>query len=553
MIRAISRFFPIAFVLLAGCPGGGDDPSTGGDTGGTMIVVQPSEPATLFPPNTKGTDEWVVVGAIFDRLAELGQDLNVTDDKAFTGRLATRWEWASDSLSIAFFLDPRIHWHDGAPLRAKDVLYTFRVNTSDSIVTENESKLSNIDSVSVRDSLTAVFWFKRRLPHQLFDATYHMYILPSHLLDTIPQKSLLASRFARAPIGTGRFRFTRWENQQLEITTDTSNARGRAKLDRVIWTFGVDAGAATVKLTAGQADFYEKILPQHLPEIAASKSFRLEPYPTLQYEFLLYNLHARGGNGPHPLFGDVNVRRALAMAVDRAGMARNVLDTMGGVALAPAPRVLIPDTAGLRQIPFDPAGARALLDSLGWIPNPKDGIRERNGVRFSFEVMAQMSSEVRRQLAKLLEQQFRAVGIEAKAVTLETKAMGPKVMGKDFDAFMWAWQMTPGRLGMAQTWRSDGEQNYGGYRSAEFDTMLDSAMTSMRTDLYKQRWTAVFQRLIDDQPGLWMAEARTPVAIHQRIHNVPLRGDGWQTGLADWFVDSAQRIDRDKIGLRSAR
>ena len=384
---------------------------------------------------------------------------------------------------------------------------------------------------------------------------YYMYILPAHLLDTIPQRSLLASSFAKAPVGTGRFRFVRWETgSRLEIMADTANARGRAKLDRIIWTFAGDAGAATVKLFANEADFYEKILPQHLPQVAASQQFRLEPYPALRYDYLQYNLRRRGaGDAPHPLFGDVRVRRAIAMAVDRGGMARNVLDTLGSIALTAAPRALIPDTTGLRQIPFDPAGARALLDSLGWVPNRSDGIRERNGVRFSFEIMAQMSSDVRKQFAKLLEQQLLAVGIEARPLTLEGKSMYERVIAKDFDAFMWSWQMTPGRLGMAQTWRSDGEQNYGGYRNPEFDMMLDSAMTSMRTSLYSERWTAVFQRLIDDQPGLWMAEARTPVAIHQRIRNTPLRADGWEAGVADWSVDPARRIERDRIGLRSPR
>jgi ABC-type transport system substrate-binding protein len=131
--------------------------------------------------------------------------------------------------------------------------------------------------------------------------------------------------------------------------------------------------------------------------------------------------------------------------------------------------------------------------------------------------------------------------------------MGEQIMKQDFDAFVYAWQMTPGRLGMAQTWRSDGEQNFGKYSSPEFDVLLDSAMTSLRSASRTQRWTSVFQRLIDDQPALWLAESRTPVAIHRRIRNTTLRADGWESGLADWSIDPSQRIDRDRIGLRSAR
>ncbi|HYW31055.1 MAG TPA: peptide ABC transporter substrate-binding protein [Gemmatimonas sp.] len=563
MLRAISRFAPIA-LLLAVCTscggtdtGGDSDTGTGAgsDIGGTLIEVQPAEPSTLFPPKVSGNDAGVIVGALFDRLANIGPALQTTGDQEFTPALATGWSWGQDSLSIAFTLDPKMRWHDGAPVRAKDVQFTFATYTAPEVEAVDASVLGNIDSVSVRDSLTPVFWFKRRLPYQFFDATYHMYILPSHLLDTIAPGALKASAFARAPIGTGRFRFVSWTpKQRIEIIADTLNARGRAKLDRVYYTFTSDYATATVKLFADEADFYEGIRPVNIPQVQASSALRLEPMPTLRYEYMAYNLRQKGDSAaPHPLFGDVNVRRALAMAVDRASLARNVHDTLGAVALSAGPRTLIPDSAALKQIPYDPTAARKLLDSLGWVPSAKDGIRERNGVRFSFELMAPSSSQSRVRFTELLQQQFLAIGVEARPVVLEGPAMGGRVMAGDFDTFVNAWNMKPGRLGMAQTWRTRGVQNYGRYASPEFDRMLDSAMTSLRSDLSAQRWTAVFQRLIDDQPGLWLAEASAPAAIHRRIRNAPLSADGWQRGLADWSVDPAQRLDRDKIGLRSAR
>ncbi|MES2522916.1 MAG: peptide ABC transporter substrate-binding protein [Gemmatimonadota bacterium] len=561
MLRAISRLAPIALLLLSSCTdkgapdNSGAGGSTGGDFGGTLVEVQPAEPSTLFPPKVSSNDGSVIIGALFDKLADIGPALQTTSDSGFTGALAKKWSWADDSLSIAFELDSAMRWHDGAPVRAKDVQFTFATYTAPEVESTFASLLGNIDSVSVRDSLTPVFWFKRRLPHQFFDATYHMYILPSHLLDSIAPAALKTSAFARAPIGTGRFRFASWTpKQRIEIVADTANARGRAKLDRVYYTFTSDYGAATVQLFAGEADFYEGIRPVNIPQVQGNSSLRLEPMPTLRYEYMAYNLRQKGDTSrPHPLFGDVNVRRALAMAVDRASLARNVHDTLGAVALSAGPRTLIPDTAALKQIPYDPAAARKLLDSLGWVAGAKDGIRERNGVRFSFELMAPASSQSRTRFTELLQQQLLAIGVEVRPLVLEGPAMGGRVQPGDFDAFVNAWNMTPGRLGMAQTWRSRGVQNYGKYSSPEFDRMLDSAMTSMRTDLYTQRWTAVFQRLIDDQPGLWLAEASTPAAIHRRIRNSPLSADGWQRGLADWSIDPAQRLDRDKIGLRSAR
>lgn len=551
MIRTHLRTLAVMLCMLSACAP--KDEGTG-DIGGTMVVVQPQEPKSLFPVTSTGTDAGVIIGSVFDRLVELGQKLETNNDAEFVPRLATSWQWSNDSLSIAFRLDSAARWHDGVPLRANDVRFTFGLYSSDTLDSGNRSLLDNIDSVTARDSLTAVFWFKRRLPHQLFDATYPMFILPSHLLDTVPQATM-ATTFGNKPVGTGRFRFVRWDKgARVEIMADTGNSRSRAKLDRVIVSFVPDGGAATVKLFAGDADLYEAMSVSNLAQVAASKQLRTEPYPSLRYDFMSYNLHMRGDSMmPHPLFADVRVRRALAMAVDRVSLARNVWDSLGSVALTAAPRVFIPDTNALRQIPFDPAGARALLDSLGWIVSPADGVRARGGVRFSFEVMAQQSSPTRQAYVVILQQQLKAIGVEIRPLTLEGNVMGGRAMKGDYDAFMTGWLMNPGRLGMAQTWRSNGDQNYGKYRNLDFDRMLDSAMTSLNTRASNQRWTAVMQQLIDDQPGMWLAEGKTPITLHRRIRIAPLRPDGWQATLADWTIDPAQRIDRDRIGLRSDR
>jgi len=200
---ALARTLSAALLTaLAACGGADRRGAAEGDVGGTLIVAVPAEPSTLFPPLAEGSQDAAIVGAVFDRLAEIGPDLETYGDAGFRPRLARAWTWAADSLSIAFQLDSLARWHDGQPVVAADVRYTFQVYTSDSVAANNRSMLGNIDSVSVPDAHTVVFWFKRRTPQQFHDATYHMYVLPSHLLDTIPMKRLAAAPFARQPVGS---------------------------------------------------------------------------------------------------------------------------------------------------------------------------------------------------------------------------------------------------------------------------------------------------------------------------------------------------------------
>lgn len=545
-------------MLFAACGGGSDSAATG-DTGGTMVIVVPAEPQTLFPPKAGQTAELAVVASVYDRLAEIGEDLSTFGDHGFTPRLASSWEWAPDSLSIAFHLDSLAKWHDGAPVRAVDVKYTYGVYTSKDVASQYSSLLGNIDSVSVRDSLTAVVWFKRRTPQQFMDATYTMFILPSHLLSSLPDTALAHAPAARAPVGTGRFRFSKWEaGTRLEIIADTSNSRGRAKLDRVIWTFVNDMGAATIKLFAGEADFLEQIRPENIPQVASKPNLRLESNLPLIYGFVGFNNNVRRSPGgaratPHPVLGDVRVRRAFAMAVDRAKLVRTVLDSLGMVAFGPAPRVLIPDTSALRAIPYDVAAAKALLDSAGWTDTNGDGIREKDGIPLAFELLSPSSSTTRVKLSVLLQAALLEVGAKVTLQNMDGSALGPRIDARDFDAYMGGWQTNPGLQGMRQTWASRGASNYQGYNNPVFDAVLDSALTTFDVARSTAYWTRAFQLTIDDAPSIWLYEQRPPIAVHKRIRTAPLRADGWYAYLADWSVDPAQRIDRDAIGLGGAR
>lgn len=554
-VRRARRLLTLAgaLSLAAAAACRGDDERAGaiGDAGGTLIVVMPAEPGTLFPPQVTGTQGGAVISALFDKLADIGPALETYGDAGFQPRLARTWQWAPDSLSIAFTLDSAAHWHDGAPLRAADVAYTFRVYTNDSVGADAKSLLANIDSVTAPDARTAVFWFKRRTPQQFYDATYPMYILPAHLLDTMPMAQVGRAAFARKPVGTGRFRFVRWDaGQRIEVVADTTNAAGRAKLDRIIWSIAPDFGAATVKLFAGEADLLEQVRTENLAQLTQTPSLRLVVNPALSYNYLGFNQRNPVDTAtPHPVFGDSLVRRALSMAVDRERLVRNVLDSLGTVALAPAPRALIPDTTAIKPLRYDPAVARALLDSAGWRDSDNDGVRDRNGVPLAFDISVPNSSPTRQRFAVLLQEQFKAIGVKATPVLLDVNAFFERGARLDFDASIGGWASYPGLVGIRQTWMSNGESNELRYRSRAFDVLADSALSTFDRSLSRQLWGRAFQQIINDAPAIWLYEQRAPVALHTRFVVPPLRADGWWHGLADWSVDPAQRIDRDRIGL----
>jgi peptide/nickel transport system substrate-binding protein len=82
-------------------------------------------PRRCSPPLAVGVTARQVTDLLFEPPSRLGEELNTIGDAGFRPRLARAWTWAPDSLSIAFALDPRARWHDGVPVGAEDVRFTF--------------------------------------------------------------------------------------------------------------------------------------------------------------------------------------------------------------------------------------------------------------------------------------------------------------------------------------------------------------------------------------------------------------------------------------------
>ena len=229
-----------------------------GEPGGTLVISTTADPGTLFPPLAGTVQAKQITEQIYDYLADVGPELNTRGDKGFRPQLTDGWRWSNDSLSLTFHINSRARWHDGAAVTSRDVRFTLALNKNPALGGSVESELANIDSVSTPDSLTDVFWFHARQPTQFLDAAAQMLILPAHLLEKIPVDKL--RELAPPPVGSGRFRFRRRvKGSSVEIVADTLNYRGRAKLDRVIWSISPDFTPAVTRFLGGDADLFDAL------------------------------------------------------------------------------------------------------------------------------------------------------------------------------------------------------------------------------------------------------------------------------------------------------
>jgi peptide/nickel transport system substrate-binding protein len=544
----VRRLAPLVLVLAAACTAGRGG-SCRGEYCGTVVFAAIGQPATLLPPATDQFLDRDIFDQIFLKLADVGPGLNTVGDSGFQPQLADRWTWR-DPLTLAFHLDPRARWQDGVPVTAGDVAFTFAAYTDSALDAPEAINLARIASVTAPDSATAVFRFRQRYPEMFFDAVYYLRILPAHLLQSVPLRQWRSAAFGRGPVGDGPYRFVRWDaGQSLELDADSAFFLGRPHIRRLIWRFASDLSVAVTQVIAGEADAIEVLVaPANIERARQAAHLALYPYPGSAYLFVLLNLRQRNGPLPHPIFGDPVVRRALAAATDRVGMAHSVFGTAARVPAVPIPEfwaaLWFPD---LPVPPFDTALADRLLEQRGWRPG-MDGLRHRGAQTLAFTLAVPSTSPSRRQYAQLIQEELRAVGVGVTLDPMDNATLQARVHSGAYDAAIQAWANGPRpSFDLTPMWVAGGGQNYAHYANPAFDRWIQAATTARTPAAALKAWRAALGVLAADAPAIPLAAYDNVAAIDRRISNVVLRPDSYWAYLRDWRIAPDSLIARDRL------
>ncbi|HEY4320961.1 MAG TPA: peptide ABC transporter substrate-binding protein [Gemmatimonadales bacterium] len=521
-----------------------------GDYCGTVVFAAPGEPTTLLPPVTDEALDRDVFGQLFLKLADVGPQAATIGDSSFEPALAARWDWPTP-LTLRFHLDPRARWHDGTPVTASDVVFTWQAYTDSAVDSPERPALQHIVAVTADDSATVTFRFDHRYPEMFFDAVYHMRVLPAHLLRTIPRSTWKGAAFGRAPIGDGPYRFARWTpGQSLELTADSTFFLGRPHIRRLIWRFTADLSVAVTQVIAGEADALQVLVtPANIVRAAATAHLALYPYPGSVYTTLSFNLRANGDSTrAHPVLGDAEVRRALVLATDRQRMAQSVF--AGHAQVPPGPISQMWHALWFADLPvpaYDTAAADRLLDTDGW-RRGADGTRERGGVRLSFRIAVPSSSGSRKQYAQLIQEELHLVGVAVSIDEMEAATMQDRERTGAYDAAIESWNTDPSPAsGIPDAWITGGGGNFGHYSSLRFDAQVHAALTAETPAASLAAWHDALATLSADAPAVMLYALDNVAAIDKRISGVQLRPDEWWADVWRWQIAPGRLAERDRV------
>ena len=502
---------------------------------GWAVVAAVGEPPTIMPARVQETVGRDISDQIFEKLANLSPGKPPIDPSAYVPALAHRWSRV-DSLTWRFQLRPGARWHDGRAVTSQDVAFSFEVFGDTLLGASASYALAGRLRVVPEDSATFLIRFTEPSPEQLYDATYHVRILPKHIWNAVPRSQWTSDTLVGRLVGSGPYRLEEWKRgHNLSITADTVYPR-RPGLRRVVWQFTSDPDAALNYVLSDRFTVLETVgSPDRAKRVASDTGFNLISYPSATYGFLGFNFAGQGRKGTHPILGERETRRGLALAVDRPTLARAIFGPDAKAPPGPMSQLLWIWNDSIAQPHFDPSGAAKVLESAGWRKDPA-GLYHRNGRPLSFDILVPSTSSSRRKLAEGMQEMWRRVGVRTTITTVDFPVFQERLAKGRFDAYMGAYLDEPSPRGLKDQWSRAGwaALNYGRYANPVFDTLIADA--SRASDVVRARtlWREAMDTLNADVPALFLYAPAHAAAVPKTFGRVVLDPYSWLHTLPEW-------------------
>ena len=513
----------LATSLLAGCGGTAGSTENAGENSvsreDSVIVAMgsTSEPEAGFDPAFGwGAGEHVHEPLIQSTLTVTNPDLTIGYD------LATDTSVSEDGLTWTVTIRGDVQFTDGEPLTARDVAFTYNTVKETSSVND----FTMLERAEALNDTTVVFHMTRLFsiwPYTMAAVG----ILPEHAYDS--------RTYGTNPIGSGRYMLKQWDQGQQVILEANPDYYGEAPKMKQVTILFMEEDAAFLAAQAGQVDVaYTSAMysDQNIDgyELAAyetvdNRGFNLPAVPEGTDE--------EGRQTGNDFTSDVRVRRAINLGIDRQEMIDHVLNGYGSPAYSVCDQ--LPWYSEASEVAYDPKEAGKLLDEAGWRMGP-DGVREKDGVKASLNLLFSTGDSVRQALVEDFADQMEELGI---ACTTEGVGWDTAYDRALADPLLWGWGAhTPMELyNIYHTEEKSGSARYSPYGNEAVDAYMDQALASGDLEesyvlWQKAQWdgtTGVTQE--GDVPWVWLVNidhlywVRDGLRVaEQKIHP---HGHGW--------------------------
>jgi peptide/nickel transport system substrate-binding protein len=398
----------------------------------TLIVALAAAPTSLDPADHRSRQSETVIRNMFDGL--------VTRDT----RSGVHMELAEsverlDEQTLEVILRQDVLFHDGTPMTADDVVFTFeRVINENQIeypephTSPRKGLIAPLESVEKTGDYSLLMHFTGPWPPAM-QMLVHQQIVPKHYLEEVGTEG-----FIEHPIGTGPFKFVSAEGMDQIVMERFDDYYGGAPdlapvgpacVKTVVFRVVPEASSRVAALLAREVDIIQSAPAEMIDTLAQTRGIQVLTAPSTQPKWMEMNVSM-------PPFDDVLVRQAMNYAVDK----QLIIDAIYNGRAVPLPGPLSPynnfANEDLEPYPYDPDQALALLEEAGWTDSDGDGTLDKGGQPLAFTID---TIEDWRPLAEAVADQFRAIGVDAGVRFWEYSVVKPMLLAGERAAYMDDW------------------------------------------------------------------------------------------------------------------
>lgn len=482
----LAAFFCVA---ITGCAHWG---SAQAHSPGTVTCLMETMPINLDPRIGTDASSAYLDELIFDSLVSYDAHMTIIPD------LAERWEMPNP-VTYVFHLRRGVRFHDGRPLTAADVKFTFDSILSGAVQTAKRGSYRMVSSIETPDDSTVIFHLKE--PYASF-----LWNLSRAGIGIVPSGS--GSAVSRHPVGTGPFEFlSMTADDEVVLARNPNYFAGPPKIERLRFRIVPDAIVRALELRKGTSDLSDpnSLTPDMVAALAKQPDLRVQDEPGTELQYVAFNVS-------DPILAHREVRQALAYATDRASMIRYLLHGRARPAASLLPPAHWAYDPHLVQYEYDPDRAEKLLDAAGF-PRGADGVRFRLELKTSTEESPRIFSEV-------LAAEWRRVGVVLQPRPLETGTFYSDITRGSFQLYTFRWVGGNNDPDIFQYVFSSKRfppngANRGHYHNPEMDALLDEEGRETNQEKRKALLWKIQEIAARDEPyiNLWYSNS---ICVHRR-------------------------------------
>ncbi|MCK4536501.1 MAG: peptide-binding protein [Desulfuromonadales bacterium] len=499
--------------------------------GDTILMGSIGEPSTLLPVLASDSASSDINGLVYSGLVRYDKDLQIEGD------LAESWEISEDNLTITFKLRKDVTWHDGQPLTADDVMFTYQLYIDPETPTAYAERYRQVSSAEVVDSHTFRVHYAKPLATALI--SWSLAVHPKHLLEG---QDITKNPLARHPVGTGPYRFAKWDvGEKVVLEANPDYYEGQPYIHRVVYRIIPDQSTMFLELQSKGLDYMGLTPLQYTDQTdtpAFRRNFNKYRYLAFGYTYLGYNLR-------RPMFQDKRVRQALSHAINKQELIDGVLIGLGQVATSPYKPDTWPYNPDVARYPYDQERARTLLNEAGWIDTDKDGILDRNGEPFAFTIVTNQGNEQRIRTGEIIQRRFHEVGVDVKLRVIEWASFLKEFINPgNFDATILGWSVSldPDSYNVWHSSKTNpGELNFINFKNDEVDELLERGRRTLDQAKRKQIYDRFQEILADEQPYTWLYVPDSLPVVARRFRGIEPAPAGIMYNFHKWWVPASEQ------------